>query len=214
VRSNLDNAHSRDALGGAVAGVLLAAGSSKRMLGVNKLFVRIEDEPAVVRICSVALETELDPVMVVLGHEQVEVRSALDPLRANHSRIRFVVNPDYREGRITSIMAAVRALPSECGAAMFLRGDQPWITKILISDLIKILRKEKASLAFPVYNGRKGSPTVFARSQFNRLLALKGDQGTLGLVEELWGEAAKMEVDDPRCLMGIDTREDLDSLLL
>lgn len=194
-----------------VAGVLLAAGTSSRMRGANKLLVSLDGAPAVTRICSAALRTELSPILVVLGHQQGEVRAALEPLKDNHpSRLQFVFNPDYRRGRISSVKAALRALPGECTAAMFLRGDQPWITAILICDIIKEFRERGASLAFPTYKGRKGSPTLFARSHFQRLLSLKGDSGTLEMVDELWNSAAKVEVGDPHCLMGVDTPEDLE----
>jgi molybdenum cofactor cytidylyltransferase len=195
--------------------VLLAAGASERMMGLNKLLVPIAGEPAIARVCSAMLQTELDPVMIILGYERAEVVAALASLKDTHaSKLRFVVNGDFREGRVSSIRAAIRSLPAECCAAMFLRGDQPWIAKGLITDLLDAFRKKKAPLAFPVYEGRKGSPTVFCRSLFDRLLALKGDRGTLDLVEEFWGVALKMQVEDPRCLMGVDTREDLDRLLL
>jgi len=198
---------------GPVAGALLAAGSSRRMRGLNKLIVPVRGEPALAKICAVALRTELSPVIVVLGHEGAKVRESLEHLLKEHaSRLRFVVNADYLEGRTSSIRAAVRALPAECDAVMFLRGDQPWVSETLIGDLVRVFREKKAALAFPVCRGRKGSPTIFARSHFGKLLDLRGDRGTLHLAEDLWDEAAKLEVEDARCLTGIDTREDLDRL--
>jgi molybdenum cofactor cytidylyltransferase len=183
------------------------------MRGLNKLLVPVRGEPALSRICGVALRSELSPVIVVLGHERAKVRESLEDLRKEHAtRLRFVVNVDYLEGRTSSIRAAVRALPAECDAVMFLRGDQPWVSETLIGDLVRVFREKKAALAFPVCEGRKGSPTIFAGRHFGRLLDLRGDRGTLDLAEDLWDEAAKLEVEDARCLTGVDTREDLDRL--
>jgi molybdenum cofactor cytidylyltransferase len=213
VTSDTDRIHRLGSGGRSVAGVLLAAGTSSRMQGPNKLLIPVEGTAVVARICSTALKTELNPFIVVLGHERGEVRGALESLRDAHpSRLYFVINPDYREGRLSSVKAAVRALPGECTAAMFLRGDQPWITAGLICAIIREFRKKGASLAFPTYKGRKGSPTLFARAHFQRLLSLRGDRGTLEMVNELWDDAAKLEVDDPHCLMGVDTPEDLEKL--
>lgn len=197
-----------------VAGVVLAAGLSTRMRGTNKLLVPVEGVPAVARVCSAALRSKLHPLIVVLGHEAEVVRVALEGDRAALSEdIAFVVNPRYREGRLSSVAAAIEVLPDDCDAAMFLRGDQPWITATLIDRLVHSYRRSNATVAFPVYHGRKGSPTLFARRHFPRLLALSGDHGTLDLAQELWDIAAKLDVDDPKCLAGIDTPEDLRRLL-
>jgi molybdenum cofactor cytidylyltransferase len=197
-----------------VAGAVLAAGLSARMRGVNKLLVPLGGVPAIARICSAALESDLRPVVVVLGHERDAVRDAV--MRwcgPRASEIRFAFNPDYREGRLSSVATALAAVPERCDAVMFIRGDQPWLSSDLISRLLRKYREGGAPLAFPVYRGRKGSPTVFARACFDRLLALRADGGTLDLAVELWERAAKLEVDDPRCLSGVDTPEDLQALL-
>lgn len=193
-----------------IAGVVLAAGRSTRMRGINKLLVPVCGVPAIVRVCSVTLDTELSPVIVVLGHQASEVRAVVrkgcDPLAG---RMRFLFNAKYREGRLSSVAAALEALDESIEAAVFLRGDQPWVTARLVGDLLAAYRGSGAALAFPVHKGCKGSPTVVGRDHFHRFLALRGDHGTLGLAEELWDDAEKLEVEDPRCLMGIDTPDDL-----
>lgn len=196
-----------------MAGAVLAAGLSERMGGQNKLLIRIGGLPAVARICVTTLQTSLSPVIVVLGHERGKVRAAVEeacgPAR---DRLSFVYNSRYREGRMSSIAAAVDALPAGCKGVMFLRGDQPWISASLIEDLIGAYSNSEHSLAFPVYEGRKGSPTLVGENLFDRLLALTGDFGTLELAREFWDSSVKLPVSDPRCLRGIDTPEDLREL--
>jgi len=193
-----------------VAGVVLAAGRSARMMGTNKLLVPVKGLPAVAAVCGAALETSLDPIVVVLGHEAALVRQAVErSCRWDGERVEFVVNDRYREGRLSSVAAGLGALGKGTDAAMFLRGDQPWISSQFIRELLGLYATSGAGLCFPVHRGRKGSPTVVARSYFDRLLELKGDSGTLELWRELWDSAAKLEVDDPRCLQGVDTPEDL-----
>jgi molybdenum cofactor cytidylyltransferase len=196
-----------------IAGIVMGAGLSRRMRGRNKLLVLMGGMPAIARICSVALSTELSPLVVVLGHEREKVRGAIESeFDRTDPRLRFVFNPLYREGRMSSVAAAVKVLGEECGAAMFLRGDQPWISPSLIGDLVRAYRENEAPLAFPVFNGSKGSPTVVGKEHFHDLLALSGDHGTLELAREYWDSSAKLDVDDPRCLRGIDTPEDLQEL--
>ena len=64
-----------------VAGVVLAAGASRRM-GRNKMLLELEGEPLVRRAARRALEAGLTPVVVVLGHEADRARAALAGLRA------------------------------------------------------------------------------------------------------------------------------------
>jgi molybdenum cofactor cytidylyltransferase len=194
---------------GCVAGAVLAAGSSTRMKGLNKLLVSLEGVPAIARICSAALDSDLSPVVVVLGHQRDAVRDAVLRGCARGSEIRFAFNARYREGRLSSVAAALGAVPGSCEAVMFIRGDQPWLSSDLIARLLRVYKAGRAPLAFPVHRGRKGSPTIFGRACFDRLLAMRADGGTLDLAEELWRCAAKLEVDDPRCLSGLDTPEDL-----
>jgi molybdenum cofactor cytidylyltransferase len=199
---------------GEVAGAVLAAGRSTRMRGVNKLLVPFEGVPAIARICSTALGSDLRPVIVVLGHESEAVREAvLRGCAAGVSEIRFTFNARYREGRLSSVATALDAVPESCEAVMFIRGDQPWLSTDLIARVLRGYRAGGRPLAFPVYRGRKGSPTVFGRACFDRLLALRADGGTLELAEELWEHASRLEVDDPRCVSGLDTPEDLRGLL-
>ena len=65
---------------GAVAGVVLAAGTSTRM-GRNKLFLELDGEPLVRRAVGRASKAGLDPVIVVLGHEADRVQRALEACR-------------------------------------------------------------------------------------------------------------------------------------
>lgn len=193
-----------------IAGVVLGAGRSTRMRGVNKLLVPMGGVPAVAAVCLAALEAKLSPLVVVIGHQGREVREAVEgSCRGLETAPRFVSNPDYRKGRMSSIAAAVKALRGDCDAALFLRGDQPWISPSLISGLTEAYRAGDYSMAFPVHDGRKGSPTIVRARHFDRLLALGGDHGTLELAHELWDSSAKLAIDDPRCLRGIDTPEDL-----
>ena len=53
---------------GAVAGVVLAAGSSTRM-GRNKLYFELDGESLLRRVVRRALDAGLDPVLVVVGHD-------------------------------------------------------------------------------------------------------------------------------------------------
>ncbi|MFI5267239.1 MAG: NTP transferase domain-containing protein [Chloroflexota bacterium] len=107
---------------GVIAGVILAAGESKRM-GQPKQLIKIGGRTMLQRVTDAALGSALDRVYVVLGYRAAVFQASLADLD-----VRFVLNPDYPEGMGSSVRAGVAALPDETSAAMFLLVDQPGIT--------------------------------------------------------------------------------------
>src|SRR5207247_5174500 len=74
-----------------VAGVILAAGASRRMgPGRNKLLLRLEGESLVHRAARRASDAGLAPLVVVLGHEADRVRAELADLPCD-----FALNLDF-----------------------------------------------------------------------------------------------------------------------
>ena len=65
----------------AVAGIVLAAGTSTRM-GQNKLLLELDGEPIVRRAVRRAVEAGLDPVFVVVGHQADRINEAIETLVA------------------------------------------------------------------------------------------------------------------------------------
>src|SRR5437667_11622878 len=59
-----------------IAGVILAAGASRRM-GTNKVLLELEGEAVVRRAARRALAAGLSPVVVVLGHEATRAQAGL-----------------------------------------------------------------------------------------------------------------------------------------
>ena len=64
--------------------VVLAAGTSSRM-GRNKLFLQLGGTSVLRRAVATALQAELDPVIVVLGHESARARASPFPSPASRS---------------------------------------------------------------------------------------------------------------------------------
>ena len=103
---------------GPVAGLVLAAGSSRRM-GRNKLLLDVDGEPMLRRAVRRALAADLRPVVVVVGHDAAAVRKKLTGLDC-----RSVTNPHYRRGMNRSLWAGLAALPADTAAVVVLLGDK------------------------------------------------------------------------------------------
>ncbi len=154
---------------GGVAAVILAAGSSTRM-GENKLFLRLEGETLLRRAVSRAAAAGLDPVIVVLGFERKRAEGELDGLRC-----RTIFNAHHAEGQHTSFRAGIAAVPEEAAAAVVLLVDMPRVTTKMLTALIERYRETNAPLVLSDYEGVQAPPTLYDRSLFPEIRAMRGE---------------------------------------
>jgi molybdenum cofactor cytidylyltransferase len=94
-----------------IAAILLAAGESTRM-GRLKQLLPWDGTPLIAWQVGQLQEAGADDVVVVLGHEAEQIRSAVpEPARV-------VINPDYKQGRATSLRARAQRRPTAAGVAL------------------------------------------------------------------------------------------------
>jgi molybdenum cofactor cytidylyltransferase len=189
------------------AGIILAAGGSSR-LGKPKQVVDWHGVPLVRHIAGRALAAGLSPVLVVTGANADQVRSALQDLPVS-----FVYNSAWESGQASSIQAGVRALPAECGAAVFLLADQPQVPSDLISALVRIHAGTLSALVAPRVHGQRANPVLFDATTFPELFLLRGDTGGRSLFADPQRFPVRwVDWDDPDLLLDVDTPEDYQRL--
>ena len=184
----------------AIAGIVLAAGSSTRMGGPNKMLLEVGGQPLVRRALKAALEAGLDPVLVVLGHEADRVRAALSGL--DH---RPVVNADHAQGVRVSLQTGVRALPPEVDAAVVILADMPFVTAPMIRAVADRYRAGRPPLVVSEYGDVNAPPTLYDRALFGELLTSTGEGCGKHVVKKhkseaavvAWPESALADVDVP-----------------
>lgn len=190
-----------------VAAVVLAAGRSSRMGGVNKLVADLGGEPMVARVVALALATALDPVVVVTGYDAEAVRAALDP------RVRTVHNVRHREGIGSSVAAGIAALDPSVDGALICLGDMPGVSPGTLESLLEAFRSATGpAVCVPVHGGRRGNPVLWGSSFFSELAALSGDRGARRLMGPHAHLVRQVAVDDPGVLMDVDTGEALEEM--
>jgi molybdenum cofactor cytidylyltransferase len=183
------------------AAILLAAGSSTRM-GSAKQLLDFGGKPLLRHAVDSVQSAGCDPVIVVLGAHEAEIRPALAGLN-----VEIVVNERWREGMGTSIQAGVRALEKrEVSGAILTLSDLPFVTSDFLRGLVEWHLRSGRPIVAAQYSGTAGVPVFFAREAFSLLLALKPDQGCKGVI--LGHPADALLVDCPEAAIDIDTPED------
>jgi CTP:molybdopterin cytidylyltransferase MocA len=97
-------------------------------------------------------------------------------------RVRFMLNPDYRQGQSTSLRGGLGELGEGIGAAVILLGDQPDVRPEAIDAVCTAWRDGAGPIVQASYQGRPGHPTLLAREVWPELTALEGDEGARGFI--------------------------------
>jgi len=167
-----------------LAAVILAAGESRRM-GRPKGLLAYHGHTFLEHL----LETTRHPVVcltrVVLGADADQIRSQIsfDPATV-------VINPDWTQGQLSSIQAALRSLPAGLADGILLCPvDQPLITANLVAELIERFYSTGKLIVIPTYSGKRGHPVIFSSKLFGELLAAPPDVGARAVV---WAHAAEV----------------------
>lgn len=187
-----------------IAALLLAAGRGARFgASANKLLADFDGRPLIRRAAEAALASRLRRVIVVTGHQRVEIEAALAGLPLS-----FVPNPDFSRGLASSLRRGLTAAGDAEGVIVLL-GDMPAVSPRLIDALVSAFEKAPGAAAVvPVRGGRRGNPALLARRLFPALAALEGDEGARRLLRETDG-VVELPVEDDAVLADVDTPADL-----
>jgi molybdenum cofactor cytidylyltransferase len=160
-----------------VGAIVLAAGSSSRMPGSQKLLLEFEGKPMVRHAMESASEGGCHQVVVVYATD--DVRAAID------GDVELVHNPKARTGMASSLQAGLRAMRDEIEAAVILLGDQPLVGSRTVAALMRAWRREGSRPAVAVAQAHSewAPPVVLARELWGELLALKGDAGARQILQ-------------------------------
>lgn len=191
--------------------IVFAAGLGTRM-GATKALMAIDHMPALAVVLETIFHAGLSSPLVVLGHDAEAVRTGVDL-----SRCHVVTNPQPEEGLSGSMRLALDAVqPSLAGASddtatgiLTFHVDMPYVTEETIRALLEAIG-EGATLAAPIYEGKRGFP-VFFHHQFLKPLSdsLEGDSGGRQFLAQHSNELVLISVDDPGCIFDIDRPSDL-----
>ena len=190
---------------GAVAGVVLAAGSSTRM-GRNKLFFELDGETLLRRIVLRAIDPGLDPVLVVVGHEGARARAELAGLPCTP-----VDNPEHALGVNRSLRTGISHVPERARAAVVMLADMPFVTSRMVATLVARYREGTTPLVISAYGDVNAPPMLYDRALFPELQRMEGEGCGRQVVRRHRHEAVAVSW-PPAALQDIDVPEDYERI--
>ncbi|MGJ8642380.1 MAG: nucleotidyltransferase family protein [Luteolibacter sp.] len=162
-----------------ICAIVLAAGKSRRM-GTQKLLLPIGSKPVIAHIVETVLSIPgVDSTFVVTGADGSAVRAAL-----TGRQIHFVANPAEDGDMLSSLRCGVRALPGSCRGFLVVLGDQPGITRELVSTLVAAHQQHApTSILVPKVAGRRGHPIFIPATYAHEVLTRFDGVGLRGLLD-------------------------------
>ena len=190
-----------------VAGVVLAAGESRRM-GQLKALLPFGPRTVIEQVLQPLLDADLSEVAVVLGHRAGEIAAVLEPLP-----VRLLYNADYRLGMTSSVQVALRSLDPVPDAYLLALVDQPQIGLQVIQRLLAAHARTRKGLVIPVWQGKRGHPLLLAAAYRTAVLALGPDQGLNVVTRGFPHDTLELPIETDDVLRDMDYREDYEAEL-
>lgn len=193
-----------------LSAIVLAAGSSKRMAGDNKLLLPLFGMTIIECVVKNILSAHIQQVVVVTGFERERVKKAL-----KNYPVEFVHNPGYEKGMTGSIQAGV-AVCNGIGYMICL-GDMTAITaneyEILKDQFEKFSAINTSCICIPVHNNIKGNPVIFSAKYKEEILSHTETEGCKRIVQANEPNVYKVLMPFDHVLQDIDYKSDYEKLV-
>jgi len=146
----------------------------------------------------------IDRVVVVLGHQAEQLR----PILEGREGVTLALNPDYLQGKTTSIKAGLKALrTNDFAALVILNVDQPRRPET-IRYLLQQHQAGHSLITIPAYQGKGGHPIILAPSLLDELLTINEEtQGIKAVVQRHKANTQRVEMESPEVLWDLNTPE-------
>ena len=190
-----------------IVAAILSAGESSRM-GRPKALLPIDGVRFIEKIVTSLQSTRIEKTIVVLGHNSEEMRQTISDLP-----VQVVINPNYKQGQLSSLAAAIRSIEAANDAErvdgiLVHLVDHPYINAELINMMIDRFYESRKLIVVPRYRARRGHPVIFSKALFGELLAAPLDQGAKAVVHGHRDDTLEIETNDEGAIIDIDTPEE------
>jgi CTP:molybdopterin cytidylyltransferase MocA len=164
-----------------LAAVILAAGESRRM-GSPKALLPYRGGTFLSHLIAITRHPKIGITRIVVGAHREEIERA-----AARPAGEIIFNPDWPQGQLSSIQAALRSLPEGATDGILLCPvDHPLVTSELVAKLVEQFYATGKLIVVPKHAGRRGHPMIFASKLYPELLASSANVGARAVV---WAHA-------------------------
>ncbi len=187
-----------------VSAIVLAAGESTRM-GQQKALLPWHGTTLIeYQLSQLARVDGVDEIIVVTGHEPELVTEI-----ASRSGAVVAHNPDYRTGKVSSILAGLRATRPESDGVLLLAVDQPR-SAATIASVVAAQATSASLITVPALEGHRGHPVLFSSELIPELLVIREEtQGIRDVISRHAAEVKEIDVHDPDVLLDLNVPADL-----
>ena len=191
-----------------IPAIVLAAGKSTRM-GRPKAMLPLEGgDTFLTRIVRTFLDAEIDDVVVVVG---ADANAIVNAFAASGLAARFVENPEFGQGQLSSLLVGLRVVDRPgLAATLVTLVDVPFVAPSTVRAVVDRYRRTHAPVVRPVSGARHGHPVLIDRSLFDSIRAAEPSAGAKEVVRAYASSAGDVEVDDEGAFADIDTPEEYD----
>lgn len=182
--------------------MILAAGESKRM-GKPKLLLPVGEKTMIETVIDRVIQSRAEKILVVLGSNREKIEKKIGNLS-----LEIAVNPDFKEGMLSSVQHGFHALPEDTQAVLIFLGDQPSIPTDVIDRVIDAFRETGKGIVLPVYKGERGHPVLIDMKYRHDVKNLNPEVGLRELVYGRPEDILEVKVDNAGILRDINDIED------
>ena len=186
-----------------IAGLILAAGQSRRMGEDNKMTIDVDEKPMVRHVAEALSMSSINQAFMVTGHEAEKVYAVVEDLDISQ-----IENPDYELGLSSSLAAGIKAIEARFTHILVMLGDMPFVTSQMIDRMAASSNENPNAIVVASHKGKRGNPVLWPRAYFAELQSITGDVGAKhilaanqdSVVEVELGEAASIDLDTKAAL--------------
>lgn len=193
------------------AGIILAAGMSTRFDSLKQLF-KIGETTILSMIVDATLESDLERIVLVLGHQSDNIMKAIGN-RLDNPKLKVIINPRYKEGMSGSLQRGLEEIKNDFPSIMIILGDQPLLDTSTINLLLHRFRSSDRDICVPIYKGNRGQPVCISNRFYSDIMEITGDIGARHIIEKNPEHIMTVEVDNPDCFFDVDKNDDVEKLL-
>ncbi|MCK4848926.1 MAG: nucleotidyltransferase family protein [Candidatus Heimdallarchaeota archaeon] len=194
-----------------LAGILLAAGESKRFKPENKLLYKINNVPVLEHLLRAFLQSQIDSITIVVGYQKTEVIKLTRSLDVSSNiPINFVENQDFHAGGMSSSIIKGMQSVINSEAVLITPADIPFIPSNVLNTLINYFKLNKPKIIIPCCDQRTGHPILISSDLFPEVLAISEEtRGLKEITTRFRNQIVYLPVEAKGIIRDIDTKEDL-----